>query len=126
MISKKLLGKIRELCKDLDNLSQENFDKGIKLFAADKAESRTCQMIDVISKKEYDRLSKNSDYTQAAEVIADTLTLLEELDNLEWVYNDLIRKLYQCKPDRPEMTNEVEDNTLYCLEPPFSRSKFVN
>ena len=72
-IIEKNIDKIRELCKDLDGLSQENFDKGIKLFAADKAESRTCQMIDVISKKEYERLSKNSEYTQAAEVITDTL-----------------------------------------------------
>ncbi|MBC3901461.1 hypothetical protein [Acetobacterium malicum] len=126
MISEKMLDKIRALCKDLDGLSQESFEKGIKIFAADKAESRTSQVVDVISKKEYERLSKNPEYTQAAEIITDTLSLLEELDNLEWVYNDLIRKLYNCHPDRPEFTKEIEDNTLYCLEPPFSRSKFLN
>lgn len=126
MISKKMLEKIKQLCKDLDNLSQESFEKGIKLFAADKAESQTCHVTNVISKKEYERLSKNSEYKQAAETITDTLTLLEELDNLDWVYNDLIRKLYNCHPDRPEFTNEIEDNTRYCLEPPFSRSKFLN
>ena len=126
MISKKMLEKIRELCKDLDGLSQESFEKGIKIFAADKAESRTSQVVDVISKKEYERLSKNPEYTQAAEIISDTLTLLEELDNLEWVYNDLIRKVYNCHPDRPEFSKEIEDNTVHCLEPPFSRSKFLN
>ena len=48
MISEKMLDKIRALCKDLDGLSQESFEKGIKLFAADKAESRTLQVVDVI------------------------------------------------------------------------------
>jgi len=123
MISEKMLDKIRALCKDLDGLSQESFDKGIKLFAADKADSRSTQVIDVISKKEYERLSNNSEYTEAAEIIADTLTLLEELDNLEWVYNDLIRKLYHCRTERPKMT---DDDTVFNLEPPFSRSKFLN
>ncbi|MBU4540198.1 hypothetical protein [uncultured Acetobacterium sp.] len=123
MISEKILEKIRKLCKDLDGLPQESFDKGIKLFAADKAESRASKVLDVISKKEYERLSKNSEYTEAAEIIADTLTLLEELDNLEWVYNDLIRKLYHCRPERPQMS---DDDTVFNLEPPFTRSKFLS
>lgn len=123
MISEKMLEKIRALCKDLDGLSQESFDKGIKIFAADKAESQKSQVIDVISKKEHERLSKNSEYAQAAEIITDTLTLLEELDNLEWIYNDLIRKLYHSRPDRPKTT---DDDTVFNLEPPFSRSKFLN
>jgi hypothetical protein len=126
MIPEKMLDKIRKLCKDLDGLSQDTFDKGLKRFAAEKAEFRTSQLNSLISKKEYERLSKNPDYTQATEIISDTLALLEELDNLEWVYNDMIRKLYQVKPDRPEMTDEVEDNTVYCLEPPFCRSKFLS
>ncbi|MDK2941552.1 MAG: hypothetical protein PWP56_1065 [Acetobacterium sp.] len=123
MISEKLLEEIRKLCKDLDSLTQENFDKGIKIFAANKSKAHTSQVVDVINKKEYERLSKNPEYTEAAELITNTLTLLEELDNLEWVYNDLIRKLYHCRPDRPQTT---DDDTVFNLEPPFSRSKFLN
>lgn len=123
MISKKCLKKSGSSVKTL-MVCPKRALKGIKIFAADKAESRTSQVVDVIS-KEYERLS-NPEYTQAAEIISDTLTLLEELDNLEWVYNDLIRKVYNCHPDRPEFSKEIEDNTLYCLEPPFSRSKFLN
>ena len=126
MISKKILEKIRELCKDLDGLSQESFTKGIKILAAKRSASETIKVNGGISKQEYERLSKNPEYTEAAEIIGDTVTLLEELDNLEWVYNDLIQKVYKCHPDRPEFTTEIEDNTTYCLEPPFTRSKFLN
>jgi len=126
MIPEKMLEKIRKLCKDLDGLSQESFDKGIKLYAAKKAEAQTIKVSGGITRKEYERLSKIPEYNQAAEIVSDALTLMEELDNLEWIYNDLICKLYHCKPDRPEMSDEVEDNTRYCLEPPFSRSKFLN
>ncbi|MBU4439376.1 MAG: hypothetical protein KJ779_07410, partial [Firmicutes bacterium] len=111
MISEKLLEKIRQLRKDLDNLSQENFEKGIKIFAASKAESGKSYGADVISKKEYERLSKNPEYNQAAEIVTDTLTLLEELDNLEWVYNDLIRKLYHTRPEIPKVADD--DDSVY-------------
>lgn len=124
MISEKLLEKIRQLRKNLDNLSQENFEKGIKIFAASKAESGKSYGADVISKKEYERLSKNPEYNQAAEIVTDTLTLLEELDNLEWVYNDLIRKLYHTRPEIPKVADD--DDSVYSLEPPFTRSKFLN
>ena len=123
MISDKILETIRILCQELDNLSQENFDKGMKLITASKAETSSIKVPDVISKKEYERLLKSPEYTHAAEVVTDTLSLLEELDNLEWVYNDMIRKLYHLKPDRPKM---ADDDTIFSLEPPFSRSKFLN
>ena len=123
MISEKLLEEIRKLRKDLDNLSQENFEKGIKIFAATKAESGASYVKNIISKNEYERLTKNPEFNHAAEIVTDTLTLLEELDNLEWVYNDLIRKLYHT---RPEIPKAADDDTIYSLEPPFTRSKFLN
>lgn len=123
MISDKLLEKIRKLRKDLDNLPQEHFEKGIKLFAATKAEAGASYVKNVISKNEYNRLSKNPEYNQAAEIVTDTLTLLEELDNLEWVYNDMIRKLYHSRPEIPKVD---ADDSVYSLEPPFTRSKFLS
>lgn len=124
MIPEQMLEKIRKLCKNLDGLSQESFAKGIKIIAAQKAESQTIKVSGGISEKECERLSKNPDYRQAAEIISDTLTLLEALDNLEWVYNDLIRKLYHVRPEIPQ-TSDDEEN-VYSLEPPFTRSKFLN
>ncbi|KAF5073857.1 hypothetical protein LNN31_07170 [Acetobacterium wieringae] len=124
MIPEQMLEKIRKLCKDLDGLSQESFAKGIKMYAAQKAESQTIKVSGGISKKEYDRLSKVPEYCEATEIIADTLTLLEALDNLEWVYNDLIRKLYHIRPEIPQTPDDEEN--VYSLEPPFTRSKFLN
>jgi len=123
MISDKLFEKIRTLCHELDNLSQENFDKGMKLHAASKAETSPVEVPHVISQKEYERLSKNKAYTHAAKIIGETLALLEELDNVEWIYNDKIRKLYY---NRPEQAKTADDKTVYSLEPPFTRSKFLS
>jgi len=123
MISDKLLGKIRTLCHELDELSQDSFDKGMKLITAAKAETSPVKVPDVISQREYERLSKNKKYTDAAQLISETLALLKELDNVEWVYNDKIQKLYHIKPDRPKMADE---ETVYSLEPPFYRTKFLS
>ncbi|KNZ42730.1 hypothetical protein [Acetobacterium bakii] len=123
MISDKLLEKIRKLCHELDELSQENFDKGMKLHAASKAETSPVEVPHVISQKENERLLKNKAYIHAAQIIGETLALLEELDNVEWIYNDKIRKLYYNRPDRSKI---ADDETVYSLEPPFTRSKFLN
>lgn len=123
MIPDELLEKIRKLCLELENLSQEHFDKGMKLFKASKAKNSSFKVPDVISKKEYETLLKNTEYRDAAELVSETLALLEELDKLEWIYNDKIRKLYHLKPDRPKI---ADDETVFSLEPPFTRSKFLN